>query len=132
MVMSRLIKIRILSLVTIAVIVLTSCSVYKNSTSASISIGELKIGMNKETILAKYGQPFSFNIQISNNDTIAILLYKSPKPVANCEFIVTTKLLFINNKLKNISQSDFYVPESVILWDSTKVLLKDRNNNTKD
>ena len=132
MVMSRLIKIRILSLVTIAVIVLTSCSVYKNSTSASISIGELNIGMNKETILAKYGQPFSFNIQISNNDTIAILLYKSPKPVANCEFIVTTKLLFINNKLKNISQSDFYVPESVILWDSTKVLLKDRNNNTKD
>lgn len=125
-------KIRILSLVTIAVIVLTSCSVYKNSTSASISIGELNIGMNKETILAKYGQPFSFNIQISNNDTIAILLYKSPKPVANCEFIVTTKLLFINNKLKNISQSDFYVPESVILWDSTKVLLKDRNNNTKD
>lgn len=132
MVMSRLIKIRILSLVTITVIVLTSCSVYKNSTSASISIGELNIGMNKETILAKYGQPFSFNIQISNNDTIAILLYKSPKPVANCEFIVTTKLLFINNKLKNISQSDFYVPESVILWDSTKVLLKDRNNNTKD
>lgn len=130
--MSRLIKIRILSLVTIAVIVLTSCSVYKNSTSTSISIGELNIGMNKETILAKYGQPFSFNIQISNNDTIAILLYKSPKPVANCEFIVTTKLLFINNKLKNISQSDFYVPESVILWDSTKVLLKDRNNNTKD
>ena len=130
--MSRLIKIRILSLVTIAVIVLTSCSVYKNSTSASISIGELNIGMNKETILAKYGQPFSFNIQISNNDTIAILLYKSPKPVANCEFIVTTKLLCINNKLKNISQSDFYVPESVILWDSTKVLLKDRNNNTKD
>ncbi len=125
-------KMRILSLVTIAVIVLTSCSVYKNSTSASISIGELNIGMNKETILAKYGQPFSFNIQISNNDTIAILLYKSPKPVANCEFIVTTKLLFINNKLKNISQSDFYVPESVILWDSTKVLLKDRNNNTKD
>lgn len=123
---------RILSLVTIAVIALTSCSVYKNSTSASISIGELNIGMNKETILAKYGQPFSFNIQISNNDTIAILLYKSPKPVANCEFIVTTKLLFINNKLKNISQSDFYVPESVILWDSTKVLLKDRNNNTKD
>ncbi|GEM_PF-1352761 len=130
--MSRLIKMRILSLVTIAVIVLTSCSVYKNSTSASISIGELNIGMNKETILAKYGQPFSFDIQISNNDTIAILLYKSPKPVANCEFIVTTKLLFINNKLKNISQSDFYVPESVILWDSTKVLLKDRNNNTKD
>lgn len=130
--MSRLIKIRILSLVTITVIVLTSCSVYKNSTSASISIGELNIGMNKETILAKYGQPFSFNIQISNNDTIAILLYKSPKPVANCEFIVTTKLLFINNKLKNISQSDFYVPESVILWDSTKVLLKDKNNNTKD
>lgn len=123
---------RILSLVTIAVIALTSCSIYKNSTSASISIGELNIGMNKETILAKYGQPFSFNIQISNNDTIAILLYKSPKPVANCEFIVTTKLLFINNKLKNISQSDFYVPESVILWDSTKVLLKDRNNNTKD
>lgn len=123
---------RILSLVTIAIIVLTSCSVYKNSTSASISIGELNIGMNKETILAKYGQPFSFDIQISNNDTIAILLYKSPKPVANCEFIVTTKLLFINNKLKNISQSDFYVPESVILWDSTKVLLKDRNNNTKD
>ena len=74
---------RILSLVTIAVIALTSCSVYKNSTSASISIGELNIGMNKETILAKYGQPFSFNIQISNNDTIAILLYKSPKPVAN-------------------------------------------------
>lgn len=125
-------KMRILSLVTIAVIVLTSCSVYKNSTSASISIGELNIGMNKETILAKYGQPFSFDIQISNNDTIAILLYKSPKPVANCEFIVTTKLLFINNKLKNISQSDFYVPESMILWDSTKVLLKDRNNNTKD
>ncbi len=130
--MSKLIKMRILSLVTIAVIVLASCNVYKNSASASISIGELNIGMNKETILAKYGQPFSFDIQTSDNDTIAILSYKSPKPVVNCEFIVTTKLLFVNNKLKSISQSDFYVPESVIFCDSTKVLLKDRNYNTKD
>lgn len=105
---------------------------YRNSASASISIGELNIGMDKESILTKYGQPFSFDAQISGNDTIVVLSYKSPKPVANCEFIVSTKLLFVNNKLKSISQSDFFVPESVIYCDSTKVLLKDKNYNTKD
>ena len=125
MAMSKSINMRILSLVTIAVIGLASCSVYRNSASVSISIGELNVGMDKESVLTKYGQPFSFDAQISGNDTIVVLSYKSPKPVANCEFIVSTKLLFVNNKLKSISQSDFFVPESVIYCDSTKVLLKD-------
>lgn len=132
MAMSKSINMRILSLVIIALIGLASCSVYRNSASASISIGELNIGMDKESVLTKYGQPFSFDAQISDNDTIVVLSYKSPKPVANCEFIVSTKLLFVNNKLKSISQSDFFVPESVIYCDSTKVLFKDRIYNTKD
>lgn len=105
---------------------LASCSVYRNSTSASISIGELNIGMNKEAVIAKCGQPFSFNIHLVDNDTITVMSYKSPKPVANCEFIVTTELQFVNNKLKSISQSDFYVPESVIFCDSTKVSCEKR------
>lgn len=122
--MSKSIKMRILSLISIAVIGLASCSVYRNSASASISIGELNIGMNKESVLTKYGQPFSFDVQISDNDTVAVLSYKSPKPIANCEFIVTTKLVFVNDELKSISQNDFYVPENVIFCDSTKVFLK--------
>ena len=47
MAMSKSINMRILSLVTIAVIGLASCSVYRNSASVSISIGELNIGMDK-------------------------------------------------------------------------------------
>lgn len=129
---SKSINMLILSFAAIAVIGLASCNVYRDSASAPISIGELNIGMDKEIVIAKYGQPFSFDIHISNNDTIAMLSYKTPKPVANCEFIVTTKLLFVNNKLKSITQRDFYVPESVILCDSTKFLLNDRNYNTKD
>lgn len=70
--MSKSINMRILSLVIIAVIGLASCSVYRNSASASISIGELNIGMDKESVLTKYGQPFSFDAQISDNDTIVV------------------------------------------------------------
>lgn len=109
---------------TVSSIGLVSCSLYKYNTSTPLSLGEIKLNMDKEDFLAKYGQPFSFNIKISDNDTITVLSYKSPRAVANCEFIVTTDLLFINNKLKTISQSDFYVPQNVVVCDSTKVLLK--------
>lgn len=105
----------------LSIIGLASCSVYKNGASSNISIREISLGMNKETVIAKYGQPFSFNTHISNGDTITVLSYKTPKPVANCEFIVTTELSFVNNELKTISQRDFYVPENVIFNDSTMV-----------
>lgn len=109
---------------TVSSIGLVSCSLYKYNTSTPLSLGEIKLNMDKEDFLAKCGQPFSFKIKISENDTITVLSYKSPRVVANCEFIVTTDLLFINNKLKTISQSDFYVPQNVVVCDSTKVLLK--------
>lgn len=109
------------TLTTVAAIVLTSCG-YGNFASAPLNVGEINIGMSKEAVIDKFGQPFSFCANVSDRDTITVLSYKTPKPVANCEFVVTTRLRFVNNTLKTISQSDFYVPKSVIYCDSTKAL----------
>lgn len=103
----------------IAAIGLTSCSVYRNSATGDIPIGALNLGMNKETVLAKLGQPFSFDVRVSENDTITVLSYKTPKVVANCEYVVTTELSFVNDRLGSITQRDFFVPEKVFLCDST-------------
>lgn len=50
--------------------------------------------------------------------------YKLPKLVINCEFIMTTQLLFAISKLKIISQRDFLESEQVIYRDSTTNQLK--------
>lgn len=105
----------------LAVIGLTSCSVFRSSASKTISINELNLGMNKETVLDIIGQPFSFSMRVSDNDTITVLSYKTPRHVANCEYIITTDLSFINDKLESISQRDFYVPDNVMFCDSTKI-----------
>lgn len=86
----------------------------------SLQINEIHLGMNKNDIIKKYGQPFSFNMRLNRNDTITILLYKTPKVVANCGYIVTTKLSFNGNKLVEILQEDFYVHNNVIYSDTTK------------
>lgn len=88
--------------------------------------------MDKVAVLSTLGEPFSHNIQIENQDTISILFYKSPKVVANCEYIVTTKLLFNNNKLAAVSQSDFYIPQYVIYCDSTSSLIENDIIHRKD
>lgn len=55
---------------------------------------------------------------------IMAMSYKLPKLVINCEFIMTTQLLFAISKLKIISQSDFLESEQVIYRDSTTNQLK--------
>lgn len=132
MVISKLNKMKLVHFILINLIGLTSCNIYKNSASIPISIETINLGMDKVSILSKLGEPFSHNIQIINQDTISILLYKSPKAVANCEYIVTTELLFTNNKLEAISQSDFYIPQYVIYCDSTSRIIENDIVNRKD
>lgn len=108
-------------MVVLCIVGLTSCTAYKNGASALVSVDEVKIGMSRESVMDKFGQPFSFDLRLSDNDTITVLSYKTPRPVADCEFIVTTELSFVNNRLRSVSQSSFYVPENVIVCDSTKI-----------
>lgn len=113
-------KVVILCLILIGV---TSCRMYDCSTG-SIAMNGIKLGMTKDDFIGKYGQPFTFKIYSNNKDTIEELSYKTPKSVANCEFIVTTKLNFRANRLIDVSQKDFYIPNNAFFCDSTKVLLK--------
>lgn len=125
-------KMKLVHFIFICLIELTSCKVYRNSASTPIPVGTINLGMDKAKVLSKLGEPFSYNIQIVNQDTVAVLLYKSPKVVANCEYIVTTKLLFTNNKLETITQSDLYVPQYVVFGDSTSRSIEDNLLNKKD
>ncbi len=115
-------KVVLFSLV-VAVCCLTSCKTYMDYSSYP-KMDDLKLGVNKEYVIEKWGQPFSFSSYVINNDTIVTLNYKTPKAVANCEFIVTSELTFKNDKLEMISQSDFVVPDNVILYDPSKTACK--------
>lgn len=97
-----------------------SCKTYKNSASSLISISEIKIGMDKQEIVTMLGQPFSFNIWKEGNDTLSELSYKTPKVVANCAYVITSRFIFVGNRLVKISQEDLYIPETCIYCDSTK------------
>jgi hypothetical protein len=80
--------------------------------------------MEMNSIIEKYGAPYSFNKNIEGSDTITILSYKSPKPIANYEFIVSTNLVFTNNKLNRINQSTYLISGNVEMCDSSKVKLE--------
>lgn len=99
---------------------LNSCQTYKDASSLQIEMGDVFIGMHKNDFLANYGHPFSFNTFIENNDTLTSMSYKTPKRIANKEYIVTTKLQFRNNLLTKIQQDEFFVPQNVIICDSLK------------
>lgn len=105
----------------IATIGLSSCRVYQNYSSPQFSIEELNFGIGLSSIIGKYGEPYSFSKEIVGKDTVVILSYISPKPVANCELIVATQLIFTNSKLNKISQSEFLIPENIQICDSSKV-----------
>ncbi len=49
--------------------------------------------MNKSAVLARYGQPFSFDTKIEHNDTIMLMYYKTRKNVLYHRFIVSYKLI---------------------------------------
>lgn len=119
--LSKLNNMKFIPLTLITLLGLTSCNMhmYKNEASLPISMGMLNLGMDRKEVLSKLGEPFSHNSMIVNHDTISTLCYKTPKVVANCEYIVTTKLRFNNNILGSITQLEFFVPEHVILCDST-------------
>lgn len=132
MVISKLNDMKIAQFIFIVLFNFTSCNVYRNSASHPISIGAINLGINKVAVLSEFGEPFSQSVQIVNNDTLSILFYKSPKVVANCEYIVTTELLFTNNTLVKISQNDFFVPQYVIFCDSTNKSIVNEIEKLKD
>lgn len=107
----------------VSICYLTSCKTYMDYSSYP-EMNDLKLGVNKEYVIGKWGQPFSFSSYVINNDTIVTLNYKTPKAVANCEYIVTSEMTFKNNRLEMISQSDFIVPDNVILYDPSRTAYK--------
>lgn len=99
----------------------TGCRYYKDSSVRNIDMGDFFIGMEKWQVIRKFGAPFSFNIMVEGSDTLTTISYKTPKVVANCGYIVTTDLSFVNGKLVSVSQKDFFVPENVIVLDSLDI-----------
>lgn len=97
-----------------------SCNIYNSVPSVPLQINDIYLGMSKDEVIKKYGQPFTFSLRLSGKDTITVLSYKTPKAVANRGYIVTSKLSFNRNKLYEISQKDFYVPDHVVFSDTTK------------
>lgn len=107
-------------LILATVLGLSACSLHHSATEP-IYVGDVQIGMSKASVLARYGQPFTFDTKIVQNDTITVMSYKTLKDVVYQGFIVTTKLRFVNDRLQSISQHDFFIPSNVIYCDTTAV-----------
>lgn len=100
---------------------MVSCRSIYNVPSVSMKMDDLHLGMSKGEVVKKYGEPFSYNIRTNGNDTITVLSYKTPKVIATCGYIVTSKLQFVGNKLNEVSQEEFFVPDNVVVSDTVKV-----------
>lgn len=99
----------------------SSCFVIRDRNETSpISFDDIKLGMEKEEIIRKLGKPFSFRIWTEKSDTISEYSYKTGQYVAGKDFIVTTTFSFVNNRLKKITQDDFYATGSMIYADTTQ------------
>jgi hypothetical protein len=95
---------------------MTSCGILNDDASASISMNDLAIGMDKSTILAKYGEPFSFDLYLAEKDTVTVLYYKTMKSVSGRGVMLTTQLSFVNDRLEKIAQGDdSFAPGRVFL-----------------
>jgi hypothetical protein len=84
----------------------TSCGILNDDASSSISMNDLALGMDKQSILAKFGEPFAFDLYMADKDTVTVLYYKATKSVSGRGVMVTTQLSFVNDRLEKIAQGD--------------------------
>jgi hypothetical protein len=99
---------------------LASCTV--TPTSSHFADGQLTLNLDKQTVIERYGNPFSMDISIDTDSVLKEhLYYKEAVRVKNCPFIVTTKLDFHNGKLYKMYQFDKMVGNVALEADSVKV-----------
>lgn len=88
-------------------IVISSCAGYRKTQFTNSSI---TIGMNKDVIIKKFGDPFKTDSYEKDKNLYEIFYYKEPVDVSSYTYIITTILTFKNNLLIDIKQKEEYLP----------------------
>lgn len=74
----------------------------------------ISIGMDKESVIKKFGNPFKTNVYTSNNKKIEILYYKEVVDVISYlsghTFVLTSILYFEDSILTSIRQEEEHLP----------------------
>lgn len=92
-------------------IILYSCAGYRTTQFTNKSIN---IGMDKESVMKKFGKPFKTNSYIENSKNIDILYYKEVVDVSSYTYVLTSVLLFENSTLAKISQEEELIPDITV------------------
>ncbi|WP_423128665.1 hypothetical protein [Gaoshiqia sp. Z1-71] len=87
---------------------LYSCAGYRTTQFTSNSVC---IGMNKESVVKKFGKPFKTDTYTEDKKNIEILYYKEIVDVSSYTYVLTSILLFENSILTKITQEEEYIPD---------------------
>ena len=87
---------------------LYSCAGYRTTQFTSNSIC---IGMNKESVIKKFGKPFKTDSYPEDKKNIEILYYKEIVDVSSYTYALTSILLFENSILTKITQEEEFIPD---------------------
>lgn len=103
----------------LALSLLASCAVIP--TSSRFADGQLPLNIDKNSVIERYGKPFSLEVSFDKDSVLnEVVYYKEAVRVMNSPFIVTTKLDFRNGKLCKIRQFDQMVKNVALEVDSVR------------
>ncbi len=90
---------------------LYSCAGYRTTHFTSNSI---RVGMNKESVIKKFGDPFKTDTYDENEKHIEILYYKEIVDVSSYTYALTSILRFEDSILTKITQEEEFMPDITI------------------
>lgn len=85
-----------------------SCAGYRKTQFTDKSV---RLGMDKEFVMKKFGKPFKTNSYTENNISKEIIYYKEVVDVSSYTYVLTTILLFEDSILKKITQEEEFIPD---------------------
>lgn len=97
------------------VLLVSSCAIYPTSSKLSDSF---ILGENIKEVINRTGTPFSRDSYMKDNVKVDVLYYKELANVDVYPYIITTTLIFENEKLIKVTQNDKFISNNVISVDS--------------
>ena len=85
-----------------------SCAGYRTTHFTGNSI---RVGMNKESVIKKFGNPFKTDAYAENEKNIEILYYKEIVDVSSYTYVLTSILRFEDSILTKITQEEEFMPD---------------------
>ena len=103
-------SIKLIALSILIILLCVSCGSY-NYFTTKFSHSSLDVGDNFESIIDRFGKPYSTDCSLDKSDTLKVLSYKE---IMAHGYILKTRLYFKNSILFKIEQSEYY-PSDIIL-----------------